>query len=267
MMSTLKILVSVVLVVGVVGVVNAATDSFDTYADGALADNAYWYSANGPVVQSGIGVGGSKGVAGANDIATMSGGDMLTANKVKWTELEVGDYIKLSMDFQASDVGTFDDDRLGMMYDYDSVTSDKIFGAQLDGNRMQTYFDRVNSISGAQYQVGAGNLNITPDEWYSFTVTLTKMGDYRVLIGATLTTLGGTLVDSGSFDTDSLEESLRPNLKYFTDLENDGLWPAFKNYHVVSGAADNFSFTVVPEPMTLGLLGLGGLALLRRRRA
>jgi len=32
------------------------------------------------------------------------------------------------------------------------------------------------------------------------------------------------------------------------------------------GFVDDVDITVVPEPMTLGLLGLGGLTLLRRRK-
>ena len=81
------------------------------------------------------------------DIATMSSGPMQIANKVKWTELAVGNSISLSMDFQAADDGTFNDDRLGMMNDFDSTTSDRIFGAQLEGHHIESYFNRYGSDS------------------------------------------------------------------------------------------------------------------------
>ena len=43
------------------------------------------------------------------------------------------------------------------------------------------------------------------------------------------------------------------------------VYPMYKNYSATAGNADNAYFEITPEPCSLILLGLGGLALLRRR--
>ena len=64
-------------------------------------------------------------------------------------------------------------------------------------------------------------------------------------------------------DTATLAAGDRPNTKYFS---GGSLSPAYKNFN--HGKSDNAMavITVIPEPATMGLLALGGLALLRRRR-
>ncbi|MBN1973337.1 MAG: hypothetical protein JW787_06840, partial [Sedimentisphaerales bacterium] len=246
---SIKMLVSVLLVFGMAGIVNAyvVSDDFNSYADGtALSATTNWYSSGGgsPVVNGGT-------VSPSVDIATMSGGPMQAANKVKWTELKVGDSISLSMDFQAANNGTFNDDRLGMMNDFDSTTSDRIFGAQLEGHHIESYFNRYNSNDGDRIEL-AGGFTLTADAWYTFYVTITKLGDYQMLLDTRLTTVGGDLVGSGSLDTSTLEPSEQPNWYYFTDDQTSdpldgGLWPAFKNYNASTGAADNFSFEIIAD--------------------
>jgi len=266
----------VLLVFGTAGIVNAAvTDDFESYAPGTLVtDLPNWYTSSGSSrsVETGIGVGGSQGVDASGTIATWSKGPMEAANHVAWLGLSVGDYVTLSADFQAHDDGAgggkFDDDRLGMMSDYNSTTSDRIIGAQLEGHHIETYWDRLGSSSGPRITLD-GSFTLVNQAWYHFEVTITKAGAEDVIVAASLTDVGsGILIGSGSQSSIGLGAD-RPNTRYFSDNDSGGygLWPAFKNH---SGGAnfDNMSYSgVIPEPMTLSLLGLGGLALIRRRRA
>lgn len=300
-MSTLKMLASVLLVVGVAGVVNAATpvyevsDNFNNYGAGRLnAVTDYWYSGSGASnagasVVAGIGVDGTNGVNAHADAAIMSRGDMREANKVVWGDLAVGNYVILSMDFKTSALGHFDDDRLFLSAGHSSVDSAISFGVQLDFthnilNSAVTPADYAFEVENNKVHIetyyrvpGASNANrlqipfvtditVASDAWYTFTLILTKTGDVSALFDVSLATLGGDVIASGTWNT--LTDSVhQPNASYF-----DELWPAYKNYlngtaQPAGVGADNFYFAVVPEPMTLGLLGLGSLALLRRRKA
>lgn len=268
MTSTLKMVVSVLLVVGVAGVVNAYSiaDDFDSYADGPLLDSSDWAANDSrtPNVQDGIGVGGTKGVTNAQYGAVMSG---VEANKVVWGDLAVNDYLVLKMDFESSTTGEFDDDRLYLTYSADNVTSSSNnFGVQLD----YTTVDNVN-IANIQtyYRSGTDRVEVpfvtdiiaANSTWYTFELKITKTGAESAVFDVKLAPVGGDVIASGTWNT-LTSDTRQPNADYFTEL-----WPAFKNYNAASGDADNFSFAVVPEPMTLSLLGLGGLALLRKRRA
>ncbi len=65
-------------------------------------------------------------------------------------------------------------------------------------------------------------------------------------------------VDGGSVDTGSFTWS----------GTNENYLNVYSNYTSNSGTLDNFAVTaLIPEPSTAALLGFGGLALLRRRRA
>ncbi|MDG0994697.1 MAG: PEP-CTERM sorting domain-containing protein [Akkermansiaceae bacterium] len=50
------------------------------------------------------------------------------------------------------------------------------------------------------------------------------------------------------------------------DISNDINYVGFGRNTTAIGSVDNFSLTVVPEPSTTALIGLGGLALILRRR-
>ena len=86
---------------------------------------------------------------------------------------------------------------------------------------------------------------------------LTFLGD-----GSYLDVTGGELlVLSSSLDEDAINGLIATN-----DIINstgEGLLVTTKNV----GGADYTSVTLVPEPMTLMVLGLGGVAMLRRRRS
>lgn len=291
-MSTLKMVVSVLLVVGVAGVVNAygISDNFDSYANNTNLGSAGapdWNGnhANMPIVQDGIGVGGSKGVTAAQYGAVMSG---VEANKVVWSTFADGTQFKFSMDFMTNATGNFNDDRLYLSASADGVNnSANDFGVQLDfetsggvaadpaitpannKNHIETYY---RTAAGVRVQVPfVYDILVDANAWYTLNLIITKTGDTSALFYASLSDLGGALIGGGTWDTESLPDN-QPNASYF-----DELWPAFKNFstgtsntgssQIASVGADNFSFAVVPEPMTLGLLGLGGLALLRKRRA
>ncbi len=246
----MKILVSVLFMFGIAGIVNAyvVSDDFNSYADGtALGNTPNWYSGSGSnVVTGGI-------VGGASPIATMSKGPMLDANRVKWTELAVGDSLSISMDFQtSSDSHKFDDDRLGMHNDYDSTTSNRTLGAQLEQFHIETYFNNTGDTGERIILSSSDFTNLPASTWYTFNVTLTKLGDFRVLIETSLRAVSdNSLIASGSLDTDTLTEARRPHHRYFTDDQaadplDGGLWPMFKNYNATSGNADNFSFEIIP---------------------
>ena len=274
----------VLLIFGMAGIVNAATtDDFESYAPGALVHTLpNWYTSSGSSrsVEAGIGVGGSQGVDSSGTIATLSKGTMRDLNQVKWTNLAVGDYMTVSMDFQTAGLA-FDDDRLGMINDHDTTSSSRVLGVQLDNNSsspsgysIEGYWDGPTVDNKRIVRVDLPVLSA--DTYYHFEVTITKLGAERALMAGALTTMGGSLVASGSVDTDTLAVGDRPHSKYFTDDQlsgsdpspppaGGGLWPMFKNQ---GAAVDNYSWSgVIPEPMTLSLLGLGGLALLRRCRA
>lgn len=60
-----------------------------------------------------------------------------------------------------------------------------------------------------------------------------------------------------------------PGIIGFTDAPLAALAATFESIETASGTAfyDNYSIEIVPEPTALGLIGLGSIALLRRRRA
>ena len=101
--------------------------------------NANWFDlGNGPVVTSGIGLGGSNGLAPGSSITTW------TSEPFDFTDPDFYG-VTFQMDFQTSGTGTFDDDRIGWMIADDNVSSDNIFGIQLDpggsGQNIECYWD------------------------------------------------------------------------------------------------------------------------------
>ena len=177
-------LVSVLLVFGMAGIVNAyvVSDDFNSYADGTrLGDTPNWYVGTSSLAVTG----GMVGTSGT--IAHMSKGPMQEANRVKWTELPVGDSLSISMDFQtSSDSHKFDDDRLGMSNDYDSTTSNRTLGAQLEQFHIETYFNNTGDTGERIILSSSDFTDLPASTWYTFNVTLTKLGDFRVLIETSL---------------------------------------------------------------------------------
>ena len=278
----------VLLVFGMAGIVNAATtitDNFNSYdtsgGNVGLNDTGIWFTGGSLSVVAaapGAGVDGSQGVTSSGTVASLSAGIYKDSpvTHVKWTQLAVGDYMTISGAYESSSSKPFDDDRLGMINDWDTTSSGRILGAQMESDTgyIEGYWDSdtANDIRVPIVALPATVYN----DWYNFSVTITKLGDYRAQFDVVLAELNGTVLAAGSLDTGTLAAGDQPAQKYFTDDQLSGssedpsmggLWPMFKNNSNSSTGFDNYSYTLVPEPMTLSLLGLGGLALLRRRRA
>jgi hypothetical protein len=93
--------------------------------------------------------------------------------------------------------------------------------------------------------------------------------------GVDLSAIGATLLDSQTFDpwlTEEASPAMTPveaslNVDNAT-LAGEALWLRLSGTGVVDGDTQNLvdSVSVVPEPMTLSVLGLGGVALIKRRR-
>ena len=222
------------------------TEDFNAYASGTSLQNAAnWFSTtNAPVVGATNGVDGTPGVAAGSAVAVMSGGDMLETNRIRWQELAVGNYVTFSMDFQSSENGQFDDDRLFLNSHSASDNSQYNFGVQLkpdDNNRIESYY---RSGSARVEEAIVTDIPVTASTWYTLHLTITKLGDTRARFDTSLTTLDGTVVAEGTWDT-LTSDSRQPDTRYFND-ENGGLWPGFKNHTTQPGPADNFYFAAGP---------------------
>ena len=91
-----------------------------------VGTHADWFDGgNGPVVNAGIGVAGSVGLAPASAIFTW------VDQPFDWNDPEFQGVI-FQMDFQTDGSGQFDDDRIGWMITDSDVSSTNFFGVQLD---------------------------------------------------------------------------------------------------------------------------------------
>ena len=164
------------------------------------------------------------------------------------------------MDFQTSNSGLFDDDRVGWMITNDSTSSNNIFGVQLDpggsGQNIECYWD------GDSFGDDGGRTSIvdlpalTANAWYRLQAGITRLTATSARIDVTLWELDaggdlGPVVVTGSIpDTDLLPNTSGneiPNPGYFTGP----IWPAFKNYSAMEGAADNACYEVITTTLAM----------------
>ncbi|KPL18749.1 MAG: hypothetical protein AMJ93_13525, partial [Anaerolineae bacterium SM23_84] len=216
---------------------------------------------NGSNVEAGIGVAGSTGVADGQWIFTW------VAQPFDWNAADfVG--VNFQADFQTDGSGHFDDDRVGWMIRDDDNSSDHIFGVQMDpggsGYNIEAYWD------GDTFGDDGGRTSIvdlptlSANAWYRLRAEITKLTATSARIDVSLTELDGSgnpgaVVASGSIpDTDLLPDTPGeeiPNPGYFTATT---IWPAYKNYQAIAGAADNACYEVVTSaPPTCYALTLG----------
>jgi hypothetical protein len=209
--------------------------------DEKIGTHPDWYDAgNGPTVSSGIGLESSVGLTEASAIFNWG------AHPFSWNDVSK---LIVGMDFQtAANSGHFDDDRCGWTINSGSVDSGNFFGAQLnhpDGG-IVTYW-RDSSGSRVQTQIVALP-EFEASTWYRFRNEITRLTATSARIDVSLYELDASGNPTGTPWTGSVEDTSTwlggaPDTKYFTAAT---IWPAYKNYSVLVGAADNAYFEIVP---------------------
>ena len=224
------------------------TEDFESgYTDGAaIRLHADWFteaSRTNPTTEDNVGVNGTWGLSNGSPIFTW------VAHPFDWnTDLAISDKVIVQMDFQTDGSGYFDDDRIGWMISNTDDSSSHIFGLQLDpggsGYCIEGYWDGVSAEDKRPHIVDLPTLSA--NTWYRFKAEITKLTATSAKIDVSLTQLDGSgnpvsVVASGTIaDTATLGLDA-PNSKYFTGP----IWPGYKNYSAISGAADNAYFEIV----------------------
>jgi uncharacterized repeat protein (TIGR02543 family) len=212
-----------------------------------VGTHADWFDdGGGPVVTAGNGVAGSIGLAPAGNIS------IWTAQRFWWTAGGLQN-VTFQMDFQADGSGHLDDDRIGWMITDDDVGSSNIFGIQCDpgdsGYCIEGYWDGVTANDKRPHIVDLPALSA--DAWYRLRGRIDKLAPEEAGIEVWLfeldgagdpaaLTAHGTIANTADLGDDA------PNVKYFTGP----IWPAYKNFTAVDGAADNACFELVLIPPT-----------------
>ena len=203
-----------------------------------LNEHPDWFSDEATFIEEDIGVGGTDGLAPSDNIIVW------TAHPFDWTDEEF-EGITVQMDFQTDASGVFDDDRIGWFISDTDIGSSNILGLQLDpggdgtsGNNIEGYWDGVSEADKRPSIVNLPELDA--ETWYRFQGEITKLTDNSASITVTLTELDEdgdpvVVVATGSIDNTSLLGDDEPNEKYFTGP----IWPGYKNYDAIEGAADN----------------------------
>ena len=212
-----------------------------------VGTHADWFDDDdGPVVTAGNGVAGSIGLAPAGKIF------IWTMQKFWWTAggLQSATF---QMDFQTDGSGHLDDDRIGWMIADDDVGSSNIFGIQCDpgdvGYCIEGYWDGVSADDKRPHIVDLPALSA--DAWYRLRGRMDKLAAEAAGVEVWLFELDGAgdpvaLAAHGTIASTADLGDDAPNAKYFTGP----IWPAFKNFTAVDGAADNACFELVLIPPT-----------------
>ncbi len=223
-------------------------------SDNGQPSGTQWFAAPGPYIEDNIGVGGTWGVDNHDNIFTW------TAHPFDWNAVDFTG-LNIQMDFQTNGSGDFDDDRVGWMKSATSTSSNHIFGIQLDNAsnhlRMEGYWDHN---VGDDIRVEMANLDgvsITANGWYRLIAQITRLSATSARIEGELWSLDGSgnpvsMIASGVIaNTDLVGATNTPNPAYFTGP----IWPAYKNYSSISGAADNACFEVLTSDQAITITG------------
>jgi len=250
------------------------TESFSTgWANNArIGANPDWDDDNDSVrVRNNAGMPSGWGLTNGNLAFTWR------ARPFTWASLVDGwGYVSFGMDFQAGPTNRFDDDRMAWSTSGDPTDSSLHFGAQLDTQADGGFATYWRNASGTRVQIpiiAATNASFVSGAWYRALTQITRLTATSARIDVSVVRLDasgnpvpGTMLTGSVADTSALPSAQQPASYYFTGTT---YYPLYKNYNpsAAAGNADNVVFTYnVPEPTTLGLLALGGLAALHRRR-
>ncbi len=134
------------------------------------------------------------------------------------------------------------------------------YGPILDENNVWVGQSPVSQFFNMPNAVGPTSIGPVP-----YTSADSSTGD---MVGISFSLGGGsaTLVPLGYVSNDPLSGDATFNGETFASL---GLVPGSSftwTWDTSGGSGDFFTLNIVPEPATMSLLGLGGLALLRRKR-
>ena len=207
-----------------IGLAATVTETFDSYANTTVITNigggGVWTIGQNTVV-SGGGVNGTAGLSTGNPIFNWKG------QPFQWGTLIYGAKMAMSLDFQSSADGKFDDDRVGWTIDADnSGTTTHLLALQLDNTTeggMVVYWNTTRTLLNAL----SGIKNST---WYRFNIEFAKLGVTNASIVGTLTELDdsgnptgtpyvGTVANTATFANP-------PDPARFTSTSQ---WPSFKN--------------------------------------
>jgi hypothetical protein len=263
----LRALVVLGLVLGMLGPIGGITsvsgqgpysEDFNAFTvDQRVGSHADWYDGGGgPFIRASNGVAGSRGLEPAANIFTW------VSHEFDWNDGSLTGVV-IQMDFETDGSGHFDDDRVGWMIADDSVDSDYIFGVQMDpasGFRIEGYWDHEIGVDTDKRPPIVSLPALSADAWYQLRAEFTRLSAASAKIDVELWSLDGSgnpdsLAVSGSIADTSALGGDSPDPDYFTGP----MWPAYKNYQAISGAADNawfeiqerFAFVVISDSRTL----------------
>jgi len=236
------------------GLAATVTETFDSYANGtlitAVGGSGVWTIGANTVVNPG-GVNGTAGLGYGSAIFNWKG------QSFQWSALAVGTKVAISLDFQSSTTGKFDDDRVGWTITPDASTSTgSQLALQLDNTSEGGMVFYHNSTRTPVLNALSGIKNST---WYRFSVEYTKLTATSATIVGTLTELDasgnptgtpyvGTIADTSTFANP-------PSTSLFTSAQQ---CPSYKNHNVTAGRGnvDNASITITPpgpQPATISI--------------